>query len=278
MTELSLAEVLNQAKSIAAEAAALLRDHFARPQKSLQKSTSIDLVTEADRQSEALIVARLNALFPDDHVIGEEGGDYADGNAAKAYRWYIDPLDGTTNFAHGLPHFAVNMSLVGEDDQLLIGVTHDVMRDESFAAAAGLGATLNDVPLRVSKTPSLAQSIVVTGFPYDKWHDSNNNTDEWGWFTVRTQGVRRLGAAALDLAYIAAGRIDGYWEQKLHPWDALAGVLLVREAGGKVTDYLGGQTEIMQARPRVVATNGRIHEEMLQVLKFGNTAPRPADG
>jgi myo-inositol-1(or 4)-monophosphatase len=276
MTELNLAEMLNQSKVIAAEAGALLREHFARPKKSLQKSTSIDLVTEADRKSEALIVDRLNALFPDHHVVGEEGGDYADGNAANAYRWYIDPLDGTTNFAHGLPHFAVNMSLVGEDNQLLVGVTHDVMRDESFAAAAGLGATLNDVPLQVSNTPTLAQSIVVTGFPYDKWQDPENNTAQWAWFAVRTQGVRRLGAAALDLAYIAAGRIDGYWEQKLHLWDALAGVLLVREAGGKVTDYLGGQAEIMQTRPRVVATNGRIHDEMLEVLKQGDAAPRPA--
>jgi myo-inositol-1(or 4)-monophosphatase len=207
--------------------------------------------------------------------VGEEGGSYSSDGATAGYRWFVDPLDGTTNFAHRLPIFSVSLALAGGDGLPLVGVVYDVMRRECFAAAKGRGATLNGQPIHVSDTPTLAVSMMITGFPYDRWTDPENNIEHWGNFVLRAQGERCMGSAALDLAYIAAGRGDGYWESKLHPWDIMAGALLVTEAGGRVTDYLGNPDVFSPKRPKVVASNGHIHDEMLQVLALGKDAPRP---
>lgn len=271
---MNLMDILQEAVPIAQAAGAILRDHATRPRHADHKAALVDLVTEADRASEAFILQRLQTTFPQHQVVGEEGSNYQPVDA-NGYRWYIDPLDGTTNFAHGLPHFSISMALTNADGWPIVGIVYDPMRDECFAATKGGGATLNGQSVHVSSTERLAGSVVASGFPYDKWTDPENNAAQWGHFVVRSQGVRRMGSAALDLAYVGAGRFDGYWEQKLQRWDVLAGILVVLEAGGTVTDYAGDPSGITVARPRLVASNGLIHAEMLDVLRLGETAPRP---
>lgn len=271
---LNLVDALQTTVQIAEEAGALLREHFARPRKALNKSSVIDLVTEADKQSEALIVSKLREFFPTHQIVGEEGGAYEHAGTNGDYRWFVDPLDGTTNFAHGLPIFSVSMALTGPDGKPIVAVVYDPTRRETFTAAKGHGAALNGQPLQASETESLGASLVISGFPYDKWTTDENNVDHWGNFVVRTQGERRLGSAELDLCYVAAGRADGYWEGKLHQWDMMAGVLIVLEAGGRVTDYQGGTEFYDVKRPFIVATNGLIHDQMLEVIRLGKDAPR----
>lgn len=271
---LNLVDALQTTVQIAEEAGALLREHFARPRRALNKSSVIDLVTEADKQSEALIVSKLREFFPTHQIVGEEGGAYEHAGTNGEYRWFVDPLDGTTNFAHGLPIFSVSMALTGPDGKPIVAVVYDPTRRETFTAAKGHGAALNGQSLQVSETESLGASLVISGFPYDKWTTDENNVDNWGNFVVRTQGERRLGSAELDLCYVAAGRADGYWEGKLHQWDMMAGVLIVMEAGGRVTDYQGGTEFYDVKRPFIVATNGLIHDQMLEVIRLGKDAPR----
>lgn len=272
---LDLVNVLAQTVTIAREAGALLKNYAANPPQADQKATSIDYVTQADRDSEALIVSRISAVFPDHHIVGEEGGSYENGTKSP-YRWYIDPLDGTTNFAHGIPHFSVSIALTAASDGLpIVAVVDDPMRDECFAAARGFGVTLNDRPIKVSSIATLATSVLASGFPYDKWNEAENNAEQWGNFVPRTSGERRFGSASLDMAYVAAGRFDGYWEQKVNFWDIMAGVLLVTEAGGTVTDYEGTSDWLTAPRIRMVASNRLIHEAMLSVLRQGKDAPRP---
>lgn len=276
-TTLNLTTVLNKTTAIAREAGQLLREYTAHPNHADTKSASVDLVTAADRASEALIVERLKDQFPDFLIIGEEGGAYENSGDADSYRWYVDPIDGTTNFAHGIPHFAVSMALTTDKNEPIFGVIYDPMRDECFSAVKGLGATLNSKPIHVSKTEKLAQSVVGSGFPYNKWTSPENNAENWGNFVVRSQGIRRLGSAALDMAYVACGRLDGYWEHHLSRWDVFAGIVIVQEAGGKVTDYEGNPNNITIEKPRLVASNGNIHDEIVQVLKLGKDAPRPSN-
>lgn len=269
---MDLLTIQSQVETIAHEAGQLLRDYFDRPHQFETKSTDADLVTEADKASEAIILQQLRNLFPDHSIVSEEGGGYTQ---ESDYRWFVDPLDGTTNFSHKVPHFSVSIALIEGDTNPLIGVVYDPMRKECFSAARGHGAFLNKFPLHVSKTALLSQAMVVSGFPYDKWIDPDNNATQWGYFVKRVRGIRRFGSAALDLAYVAAGRMDGYWEKKLHPWDMMAGILLVTEAGGKVTDYHGEQTHVFAPRPAIVASNGLIHNAMLEVLQRGDAAPIP---
>lgn len=271
---MNLNAVMTEAIAIAHAAGAILRDPISRPRYADHKGAIVDLVTEADRASEAFILARLQAAFPQHRIVGEEGSDYQPA-AANGLQWYVDPLDGTTNFAHGIPHFSISLALTNSDGFPIVGVVYDPMRDECFAAVQGGGATLNEQPIQVSTTQHLAASVVASGFPYDKWTDPENNATQWGHFVVRSQGVRRMGSAALDLAYVGAGRYDGYWEQKLQRWDVLAGILIVQEAGGRVTDYTGDPQGVIAPRPRLVASNGYIHDEMLQVLHYGDNAPHP---
>jgi myo-inositol-1(or 4)-monophosphatase len=238
----------------------LLRDHFQKPRHIAYKGGPTDLVTEMDARAEALIVDRLQRAFPDDAVLAEERGAAA-GRSGR--RWLIDPLDGTTNYAHGLPIFAVSIALE-QEGRVAVGVAYDPSREELYMAERGAGATLNGAPLAVSATPTLDESLLVTGFPYDIREAPDTNLPEYAAFAVRSRAVRRLGSAVLDLAYVAAGRFDGYWELRLGPWDVAAGALLVQEASGRVTDLRGGPLDL--DTPQVVASNGLIHAELLGVL------------
>lgn len=251
------------AEEIAREAGGLLRSFYDRG-VSMEYKGDVDLVTEADRASEALIVSRLKAAFPEHGIYGEEGTREG---LASEYRWYVDPLDGTTNFAHGFPVFCIVLGLErreaglppDQDGRMIAGVVYDPLRDELFATERGKGAWLNGSPIRVSKTRSLQEALTATGFPSHKRHRSPN-VHLYHEITLRSHGVRRPGAAGLDLAYVACGRLDGYWEFNLNPWDTSAGYLLVEEAGGRVTHF-DGSPFTLDSR-EVLATNGLIHDEV----------------
>ncbi len=257
-----------QAAEIALEAGALVRGFFQRGVATEYKG-DVDLVTEADRASEKLIVERLSSGWPEHGIFGEEG---ARRRMEGEYRWYVDPLDGTTNFAHGFPQFCVSMGLehrpkgiAPEADGALVGaVIFDPMRDELYTAERGGGAWLNGRRIKVSSTPMLAESLVATGFPSRKRH-ANPNVHFYHEFTLRSHGVRRAGSAALDLAYVAAGRMEAFWEFNLNPWDTAAGILLVTEAGGKVTGFTGEPYKLDSRE--ILASNGLIHDELVSLFK-----------
>ena len=266
MTEARIPEALKiagRAAAIALEAGALLRGYFKRGVETEYKG-DVDLVTEADRASEKLITERLTAAFPDHGIYGEEG---ARQRIESEYRWYVDPLDGTTNFAHGFPVFCVSLGLehrpagrAGDaDGELIAGVIYDPTRDELFAAEKGQGAWLDGRRVRVSQTARLSEALLATGFPSRKRHVSPN-IHFYQEFTLRSHGVRRAGSAALDLAYTACGRMDGFWEFHLNPWDTAAGVLLVTEAGGSVTRFDGAPFRLNSEE--VLATNGHLEKEL----------------
>jgi myo-inositol-1(or 4)-monophosphatase len=245
----------------AARAAGALQRQRLGGELAVSLKGSVDLVTEVDSQSEEIIVAAIRAAFPDHNILGEEGVYAA---TSSPCRWIIDPLDGTTNYAHGFPWFAVSIALEREGE-IVVGVVYHPMLDEMYTAIRGKGAFLNDRPLRVSSSATLKTSLLSTGFPYDRTLDNENNFDNFFAFTMASRGVRRAGAAALDLACVAAGRLDGFWECKLKPWDVAAGMLLVQEAGGLVTGYAG--EHYLVDNHRIVASNGHIHREMLALLK-----------
>ena len=248
---------LEVAVEIAQEAGKVLREEMDRPPTIAYKG-DFDLVTQADRRSEALIVSRLQECFPDHAVAAEEGTGK---DTASEYRWHVDPLDGTTNFAHGYPCFCVSMALA-RSDELLVGVIYNPVYNELYAAARGEGATFNGRKIHCSKIDALKNSLLCTGFPN---HDRQSNPNfHFYWdFTLRSHGVRRDGSAALDLAYVAMGRLDSFWEFGLKPWDTAAGIVLVEEAGGKVTDMQGKPYALGGAS--ILASNGLIHEEMVRV-------------
>jgi len=237
--------------AIAREAGALLMGYFDKNIKVEYKGDA-DLVTVADRNSEKLIRERIRETWPGHDVLGEEEGLRDTGSE---FRWYVDPLDGTTNFAHGFPVFCVSMGLQ-HNNVMVAGLCYDPTRNEMFAAERGKGATLNDRSIHVSKTAKLAESLVGTGFPSHKRH-KNPNVHFYHQITLRTHGVRRAGSAAIDLCYVACGRTDGFWEFNLNPWDTAAGVLMVEEAGGRVTDFKGGPFQLNSRE--TLASNGLIH-------------------
>jgi myo-inositol-1(or 4)-monophosphatase len=251
---------LAAAVEIAQEAGKILIEELSRPPEIRYKGDEVDLVTQADRRSEQLIVSRLTHYFPDHAIVAEEGTGR---DTASDFRWHVDPLDGTTNFAHGYPCFSVSIGLEHRGT-LLAAVVFNPFYNELFAAARGEGATLNGSKLTVSRVPSVATSLLCTGFP-QRNRKSSKNLYFYGEFTQRSHGVRRDGSAALDLASVAAGRFDGFWEFGLNKWDVAAGVLLVEEAGGKVTDFEGQPYEL--GGPVVLATNGLIHEEMCKLAQ-----------
>lgn len=258
--------MLEIAKSIAAEAAQLLREGQREAFTYESKSTDTDLVTEYDRRAEALIFGGLRAAFPHHGIVGEEGSSFV-GSSPEGYRWYIDPLDGTNNYAHRIPHFAVSLGLFrGESPEPVLAVVHDPMRDEVYWAQKGEGAYRNGQRLRVSSSPVIGQSILASGFPYDRQTDPVDNIEQTGLFLKRCRGFRRFGAAALDLAMVAAGSLDGFWEFKLASWDIAAGVLLVTEAGGTVTRIDGSPLGHPTEKNHIVASNGLLHQEMLDLL------------
>ncbi len=269
----ALSETLEKATAIAQEAGLLVANAF--PNTALDGvgyKGDVNPVTETDRAAEALIVLRIQESFPNHRVLAEEGGGDPWHEAGPPI-WVIDPLDGTNNFAHGFPHVAVSLALL-QDGVPLVGVVHDPLRGETFAAALGEGAMLDGKPIRVASVAALADALVATGFPYDRRTAADNNAQRVDHFVRRSQGVRRAGSAALDLAYVACGRLGGFWEIGLRPWDVAAAVLLIREAGGSVTDFRGGEDCL--SGESVVASNGRIHEEMLRVIAQGAGAPLPA--
>lgn len=246
-------------ESIAREAGAVLMEHFRR-RVVFEYKGDVDLVTEADRKSEKLITTRLRQRWPEHNIVGEEGTRHENGSD---YRWYVDPLDGTTNYAHGFPVFCVSLGLQFKDE-LIAGVLYDPTRDELFAAEKGSGATLNGERMHVSRTKRVSESLLATGFPSHKRH-KNPNIHFYHQITLRSHGLRRAGSAALDLANVAAGRVDGFWEFNLNPWDTSAGVVLVREAGGLVTRFDGSPFDINSRE--TLATNGLIHEELMALMQ-----------
>lgn len=237
------------------EAGALLMSYLRR-RIGYEYKGDVDLVTEADRASEKFISERLRSRWPDFGILGEEG---TRSDMAAEYRWLVDPLDGTTNFAHGYPVFCISIALVRGED-LLAGFLYDPTRDEFFAAEHGAGAKLNGQAMHVSKTKTLSESLLGTGFPSHKRH-KNPNVHFYHQLTLRSHGLRRAGSAALDLANVACGRYDGFWEFNLNPWDTAAGVLLVREAGGMVTRF-DGSPFLLNSR-EVLASNAIIHQELM---------------
>ncbi len=255
-----LAHVADRAAEAAGE---VLMKHFGSA--TIEYKGVVDLVTNADREAERVIISHIKESFPDHAIVAEESGTAETGHAV---RWYIDPIDGTTNYAHGLPIFAVSIG-VAVDDEMSVGVVYNPAFNEKYAAVRGSGATLNGKRLDVSRTPELDRSLLATGFPYSVRETRLNNMDHFERFILQAQAVRRLGSAALDLAFVARGSFDGYWEVEVKPWDVAAGLLLVQEAGGRITN-MRGEPFTMSAG-NILASNDLIHDEMLAVIAKGET-------
>lgn len=251
--------MLDFTRNLARQAGALLRDGFAH-QHTLALKSAYEVVTEMDRASEDLIVAAIRRMYPDHAILAEEGGGV---EQESPFLWVIDPLDGTNNYAHNFPFFGVSIALI-EDGSLRIGVVYDPLRDELFSAERGDGAFCNERRIQISPTPRLDAALVSTGFPYDYATAAENNYPQFNRIQARTQGVRRAGAAALDLAYVAAGRLDAHWELRLKPWDSAAGALLIQEAGGRLSDWDGKAWTPWS--DRLIASNGHIHAELIAAL------------
>lgn len=257
-------EALLTAMTLARQAGDLLLTiHRRGPRRVTTKSTGVDLLTEADLASQELILTELQRRFPDHDILAEEaGGERRDTGRPL---WLVDPLDGTTNFAHRFPVFAVSIAL-WVNGRPQVGVVQDVVRERTYWAAAGQGAWLADERrLQVSETATLGESLLATGFPYTRATHADNNLAEFNALMPVTRGVRRAGSAALDMAWVADGRLDGYWEPYLAPWDWAAGLLLVTEAGGTVSDYGGGPLHLGSCT--IVASNGRLHTALLAAIR-----------
>ena len=257
--------VLELASRLARAAGEIQRDRYATGLEIGTKSAAVDLVTDVDTACEALIVAALERERPQDTILAEEGGERS--RPGAAWRWVIDPLDGTTNYAHAYPRFCVSIGVECQGERR-VGVVYDPLMDELYHAVAGEGAFLNGSPIRVSRETALDRSLLATGFAYDRRKSEQDNLDQFAAFLKAARALRRDGSAALDLCYVAAGRFDGFWEVRLNPWDMAAGAVIVREAGGQLTNFSGKDLSIYEQE--LVASNGHIHEAMLTVL---NQAP-----
>ena len=253
-------EIKSFAVDLARNAGALLKKKFNKTHK-IQYKGDINLVTEADKMSENLIIKSIRREFPDHGILSEESPAVA---GSGKIRWIVDPLDGTTNYAHGYPVFCVSIALEN-DGKVVLGVIYDPMREELFSTVRGKGVYLNGKNLSVSYIRDISRSLLATGFPYDIRESRENNLDYFSRMAVNVQAIRRAGAAALDLAYLAAGRFDGFWELKLKPWDTAAGCLMVEEAGGSVSDLAGKPWNI--SSPSVLASNGLIHSKMIRIFR-----------
>lgn len=252
---------MTAAVEAARQAGALLLD-YAKSGFRIEHKNPIDLVTDADRAAERCIVELIHRQFPSHRILAEEQGSTV--QTSSPYQWIVDPLDGTTNFAHGFPFYSVSIG-VEHDGIGLIGVVFDPTRNELFTAQVGAGVHLNGTPLAVSRVNHLDGALLVTGFSSDIRETPNNNLDHFARFALKVQGLRRTGSAALDLCYVASGRFDGFWEVRLNPWDMAAGIVILTEAGGTVTDFAGGVHSIYGKE--LVASNGLIHQAMLEVLR-----------
>ncbi|MBA2487266.1 MAG: inositol monophosphatase [Nitrospira sp.] len=245
----------------AAEAAGTVLNDHVRSGFRIEYKAAINLVTDADRRAEDHIVQTILAAHPSHRILAEERGQ--GGGTDSRYQWIIDPLDGTTNFAHGFPFYSVSIGLE-YDGECILGVVLDPVRHELFTAAIGQGAYMNGKPIHVSGIETLDKSLLVTGFAYDIRETANNNLDHFSRMSLRAQGVRRTGSAALDLSYVASGRFDGYWEVTLSPWDMAGGIVILREAGGLVSGFTKGEFSLYGKE--LVATNGHIHDQLLDTL------------
>lgn len=253
---------LELAVETAFKAGKYLKIRFNRP-KHIKYKGEIDLVTDSDLGAEEIIIKSLKKAYPKYRILAEEtAGTF--GISKKGYCWIVDPLDGTTNFAHGYPLFAVSIALE-HNGEIILGVAYNPLLDELFTAQLGKGAYLNRERIYVSKTASLSQGLVATGFPYDIRRDSKTNLEYFSRFQLKAQNIRRDGSAVLNLCYTACGRFDGFWELKLNPWDTASGFLIIKEAGGRVTDFSGNRYNIY--KKEILASNGLIHNQMLRILK-----------
>jgi myo-inositol-1(or 4)-monophosphatase len=248
------------AMDLARQAGCLLKEKFCQVREIHYKG-DINLVTDADKMSEDLMIKEIRCQFPDHGILSEESEAIA---GLGTMRWIIDPLDGTTNYAHGYPVFCVSIALE-QEGQIILGVIYDPTRDDLFIAQRGEGAYLNGGKLSVSSVSDLSHALLATGFPYDIRNSMENNINYFNVMVKSAQAIRRAGSAALDLAYLAAGRFDGFWELKLKPWDTAAGCLMVEEAGGMISDLFGGKWNL--SCPYLLASNGIIHQPMIHVLK-----------
>ena len=241
--------------------AAVLRTRFGKITQ-VKKKGAIDLVTEADLESEAQIIAAIRAVYPDHEMLAEESGL---NKGVSSYRWFIDPLDGTTNFAHQLPIFTISIAFAIQD-VVSVGIVLNPVSGELFTATKDQGAELNGKPIRVSSSPRVSESLLVTGFPYNVIELYDSIITRYGRCLRAARGIRRLGSAALDLCFVACGRFDGFWEQNLKPWDSAAGAIIAKEAGARVTDFADQSYSLQQKE--ILATNGHIHREMLALLEL----------
>jgi myo-inositol-1(or 4)-monophosphatase len=263
---LDTANLLSVAWEAATTAGAFIREHWQRP-KNIDYKGAIDLVTSVDRECERRMVELLQNHFPGHSILAEEETDLV--GSQSTHRWIIDPLDGTTNFAHGYPQFCVSIALES-DGEVILGLVYDPLRGECFKAVKDEGATLNGGPIRISGVKELDKALLATGFPYDQREKADFYLSFFKAFMTRSQGIRRNGSAALDLCYVACGRLDGFWELKLRPWDTAAGALIVEEAGGKLSDLSGNKFTIWGEE--TLASNGAIHDEMVNaVMTAGDT-------
>jgi len=252
-------EYLSAAWEAASAAGEIIRVNWQQP-KHIDYKGAIDLVTSVDRDCERKIVGMLQEKFPGHAILAEEETNV--GTFQSQYRWIIDPLDGTTNFAHGYPQFCVSIALE-RDSEIIVGLVYDPLRRECFRAVRGQGATLNGQPIQTSPVDELDKALLATGFPYDHREHADFYLSYFRAFMTRCQGIRRNGAAALDLCYVACGRLDGFWELKLKPWDIAAGALVVGEAGGKLSDFAGAP--LLLSGDETLAANAQLHDEMVQV-------------
>ena len=256
------ADALKEAERACRMAGEMLRQNIDSGREIVYKG-AVNLVTDFDKRSQEVIFAHLSSRFPDHDFLAEE--DLCEDRGSE-FRWIIDPIDGTTNYAHNFPVFCVSIALEWKRT-VVCGVIYDPMRDEVFSAISGNGAVMNGHRIQTSANEDLDKSLLATGFPYDVRESEVNNIDHFANFATRVQAIRRCGSAALDLCYVACGRFDGFWEMKLSPWDVAAGVLIVEESGGRVTDFKGGTASIYGKD--LLASNGLIHEQMIQILKLG---------
>ena len=252
-------ERMRFAADLARTAGAVVRQGFGQTMQ-IDRKGAIDLVTEYDTRSERLLLDSIRRAYPQDSILAEESGEHAGG----ATRWLVDPLDGTSNFAHGVPIFCISIACA-RNGQILVGVVYDPLRDELFQAGQGLGAWLNGRRLQVSGTRSLDDCLAATSFPYDMRTNPDNNLAQFAAVSLHTHDVRRTGSAALNIAYVAAGRFDAFWGMRLSSWDLAAGLLLVQEAGGRVSRLDGGP-EVLRQPTSLLASNGRLHDDLLQLL------------
>lgn len=254
---------LDFAIETALAAGGILR-HRVSGERTVELKGEVDLVTDADHASEELIASRIAAEFPGHRFVGEEGSHLADRapERAEGFTWVVDPIDGTTNFAHGYPHFCVSIALE-RDGEVLLGAVYNPMLDEVFSAEQGAGARLNGMPIYVSDTSDLIESLLATGFAYNV-EDRDENSRVWNAFLPKCRGVRRDGSAALNLCYVAAGRLDGFWERPIQPWDIAAGALIVMESGGVLSGY--GEHDFDPWRREVIATNRGISGDVRQIV------------